>query len=83
MAQLSEISTDVHKQLLAGLRIFQPSGLRTKDDISVALNVLEGSLDNESLGPIILCALRPEYPYVFEFIISCELSSFLFTPSLS
>jgi len=81
MAQLSEISTDVHKQLLAGLDIFRPSRLRTKDDIDVVLNVLEGSLDNESIGPIILCALRPEHPYVFEFIISCELLPLFSTPS--
>jgi len=81
MVQLSEISTDVHKQLLAGLDIFHPSRLRTKDDIAVALNVLEGSLDDESTRPIILCALRPEHPYVFEFIISCERPPFVSTPS--
>jgi hypothetical protein len=81
MAQTSEISTDVHKQLLAGLNIFHPSRLGTEDDIAVAVNVLEGSLDNESIGPIILCSLQPEHPYVFEFIVSCKFAPFVFTPS--
>ncbi len=81
MAQTSEISTDVHKQLLAGLNIFHPSRLGTEDDIAVAVNVLEGSLDNESIGPIILCSLQPEHPYVFEFIVSCKFAPFVSTPS--
>jgi len=68
-----ELSADVHKQLLAGLDIFHPSRLTTEDDIAVAVNVLEGSLDNKSIGPIILCSLQPDHPYVFEFIISCKL----------
>ena len=81
MAQTSEISTDVHKQLLAGLNIFHPSRLGTEDDIAVAVNVLEGTLDNESIGPIILCSLQPEHPYVFEFIVSCKFVPFVSTPS--
>ena len=67
------LSADVHKQLLAGFSIFHPSRLSTEDDIVVALNVLEGSLDNKSIGPIILCSLQPEHPYVFEFIVTCRL----------
>ncbi|KAI9510706.1 hypothetical protein F5148DRAFT_1177323 [Russula earlei] len=70
MSLSPDISTDVHKQLIVGLNIFHPSRLRTEDDINVAVNVLEGSLDKESIGPIILCSLQPEHPYVFEFIIS-------------
>jgi hypothetical protein len=73
MAQTSQISTDVHKQLLAGLNIFYPSRLGTEDDITVAVNVLEGCLDNDSIGSIILCSLQAEHPYVFEFIVSCTL----------
>jgi hypothetical protein len=80
MSQPSEISADVHKQLLAGLDIFNPSRLATEDDITVALNVLEGSLDNTSIGPIILCSLQPEHPYVFEFIVSCKFA--LFAPAV-
>jgi hypothetical protein len=72
MSQSSELSADVHKQLLAGLNIFHPSRLATEDDIAVAVDVLEGSLDIKSIGPIILCSLQPEHPYVFEFIVSCE-----------
>jgi hypothetical protein len=67
-----ELSTDVHKQLLAGLDVFHPSRLSTEHDIAVAVNVLEGSLDNKSIGPIILCSIQPEHPYVFEFIMSCK-----------
>lgn len=77
MSRSSELSEDVHKQLLAGLNIFHASRLATEDDIALAVNVLEGSLDNESIGPIILCSLQPEHPYVFEFINSCKLVLFL------
>jgi hypothetical protein len=76
-----ELSDDVHKQLLAGFDIFRPSRLSTKDDIASAVNVLEGSLDNKSIGPIILCSLQPEHPYVFEFIVSCKLV--LLAPALN
>ena len=72
-----ELSSDVRKQLLAGLDIFHPSRLATEDSISVAKNVLEGSLDNKSISPIILCSLQPEHPYVFEFIMSCKLLAFV------
>ena len=76
-----ELSADVHRQLLAGFDIFHPYRLSTEDDIAVAVNVLEGSLDNKSIGPIILCSLQPEHPYVFEFIVSCKL--LLFAPALN
>lgn len=76
-----ELSADMHKQLLAGFDIFHPSRLSTEDDIAVAVNVLEGSLDNTSIGPIILCSLQPEHPYVFEFIVSCK--RVLFAPGLN
>lgn len=81
MAQRSEIPIDVHKQLLAGLNIFHPSRLGTEDEITVAVNVLEGSLDNDSIGSIILCSLQAEHPYVFEFIVSCKLALFPSMPS--
>ena len=79
--QPPELSVDVHKQLLAGFDIFHPSRLSTEDHIAVAVNVLEGSLDNKSIGPIIVCSLQPEHPYVFEFIVSCKFV--LFTPTLN
>lgn len=75
--QSSELSSDVRKQLLAGLDIFHPSRLATEDCIGVAVDVLEGSLDNKSIGPIILCSLQPEHPYVFEFIMSCKFVAFV------
>jgi hypothetical protein len=75
------LAADVHKQLLAGFDIFHPSRLATEDDITAAVIFLEGSLDNKSIGPIILCSLQPEHPYVFEFIVSCKLV--LFVPTLS
>ncbi|KAH9985773.1 hypothetical protein BJV77DRAFT_1031306 [Russula vinacea] len=70
MSRSSEFSADVHKQFLAGLDIFHPSRLSTEDDIALAVHVLEGCLDDESIGPIILCSVQPEHPYVFEFIVS-------------
>ena len=76
-----ELSSDVHKQLLAGFDIFHPSRLATEEDIGVAVNVLEGSLDNKSIGPIIFCSLQPEHPYAFEFIVSCKFALFLATSS--
>jgi hypothetical protein len=81
MPQPSVLSAGVYRQLLLGFDIFKPTRLATRDDITVALNVLEGSLDDTSTGPIILCSLQPEHPYVFEFIVSCELV--LFAPMLS
>jgi hypothetical protein len=75
--QSPELSVDVHKQLLAGLDIFHPSRLATEDSIGVAVDVLEGSLDNKSIGPIIMCSLKPEHPYVLEFIMSCKLAAFV------
>ena len=78
MLQSSEFSTSVHEKLLGALDIFNPSRLSTEDDIAVALKVLEDCLDNES---IILYSLQPEYPYVFEFIMSCKIA--LFAPALS
>jgi hypothetical protein len=79
--QHPELSADIHKQLLAGFDIFHPPRLSTEDEIAVAVSVLEGSLDNKSIGPIILCSLQPEHPYVFEFIVSCKLV--LFVPALN
>jgi hypothetical protein len=76
MSQPSELSAGVHRQLLVGLDIFNPTRLATEDDIVVALNVLEGSLDNESIGPIFLCSLQPEHSYVFEFMLCCKLMPF-------
>ena len=76
-----ELSANVHKQLLAGFDVFRPSRLSTEDSIGAAVNVLEGSLDNKSIGPIILCSLQPEHPYVFEFVMSCKLV--LFSPALN
>lgn len=78
---LPGLSADIHKQLLAGLDIFHPSRLVTEDDVAVAINVLEGSLDKKSIGPIILCSLLPEHPYAFEFIVSCKSSFALLSPA--
>jgi hypothetical protein len=81
MSQTPEIPKDVYRQILAAFSIFHPSRLGTEDDISVAVGVLEDSLDNQSIGPIILSSLQPEHPYVFEFIVSCKLGPFVPTPS--
>jgi hypothetical protein len=71
---MSKVPTNVHKQLLAGLRIFNPSSFATEDDIATAVTVLQDSLDNESIGSIIYVSILPEHPYVFEFILSCKLA---------
>lgn len=76
MSKLPTICTDVYKQLLAGLRVFSPSSFGTEEDIVTAVHVLEGTLDNESIGPIICLSLQPEHPYVFEFILSCKIVLF-------
>ena len=76
MSKSPTISTDVYKQFLVGLRIFNPSGLGTEEDIVTAVHVLEGTLDDESIGPIICLSLQPEHPYVFEFILSCKIARF-------
>jgi hypothetical protein len=74
------MSTSVYKELLAGLRILDPTHLATDQDIATALNVLEGTLDIETIYPIILASLQPECLYVFEFILSCKS---LFLPMLN
>ena len=61
MAQLSELSTGVHQLLLVGFTIFHPSPLLTEDDITAAVGVLEDSLDDKSIGHILLCSLLPEH----------------------
>ena len=80
-SQSPELSASLHKRLLARFDIFHPSRLTTEDDIAVAINSLEDSLDNKLIGPIIACSLQPEHPYVFEFIVSCKLA--LFVPTLN
>ncbi|KAI0247856.1 hypothetical protein BJV78DRAFT_1285222 [Lactifluus subvellereus] len=67
---MSKISTNLQNQLLAGLDIFKPSRLSTEEDIATAVNVLEDTLDKESIEPIILVSLQPGHPYAFEFILS-------------
>ncbi|KAI0258663.1 hypothetical protein BC834DRAFT_696808 [Gloeopeniophorella convolvens] len=59
----------LQKQFLSGLTIFNPSLLATKQDVATAVNVLEGTLDGDSIGPILQCALQSVYPYTLEFII--------------
>ena len=71
MSKSPEFSEGVHKQLLAGLNIFNTASLTSEEDIAIAVAVLEGTLDDHSTGPIIHCSLRPERPYAFEFMISC------------
>ncbi len=71
MSKSSDFSSGVHKQLLAGLNIFNKAFLKSEADIVTAVDVLEGTLDDHSIGAIIHCSLQPERPYAFEFIISC------------
>ncbi|KAI0297515.1 hypothetical protein B0F90DRAFT_1819255 [Multifurca ochricompacta] len=52
--------TDICKQFLAGLNIFNASSLTTDEDINTAVNVLQDTLDDESIGPIIRCSLSLE-----------------------
>ena len=71
MSKPPEFSSGVHKQLLAGLNIFNKASLKSEADIATAVDVLEGTLDDYSMGPIIHCSLQPERPFAFEFMISC------------
>ncbi|KAH9172877.1 hypothetical protein EDB89DRAFT_842082 [Lactarius sanguifluus] len=70
MSKSHELSSGVHRQLLAGLNIFDTASLTSDEDIAIAVAVLEGTLDDHSTGPIIQCSLLPEHPYAFEFVIS-------------
>ncbi|KAH8984688.1 hypothetical protein EDB92DRAFT_1950637 [Lactarius akahatsu] len=70
MSKSHELSSGIHKQLLAGLNIFDTASLTSDEDIALAVGVLEGTLDDHSTGPIIQCSLLPEHPYAFEFVIS-------------
>ncbi|KAH8984682.1 hypothetical protein EDB92DRAFT_2117025 [Lactarius akahatsu] len=72
MSEPPEFSSGVQKQLLAGLKIFDIAALRlaSEEDIATAVAVLEGTLDNHSMAPIICCSLQSEHPYAFEFMIS-------------
>ncbi|KAH9075551.1 P-loop containing nucleoside triphosphate hydrolase protein [Lactarius deliciosus] len=70
MPNSPEFSSSVHKHLLAGLNLFNKALLKSEADIAIAVDVLEGTLDDYSTGPIIHFSLRPEHPYAFEFMIS-------------
>ncbi|KAH9065001.1 hypothetical protein EDB87DRAFT_1756197 [Lactarius vividus] len=70
MSNSSDFSSGVHEHLLAGLNLFNKALLKSEADIATALDVLEGTLDDYSTGPIIQFSLQPEHPYAFEFIIS-------------
>ncbi|KAH8984689.1 hypothetical protein EDB92DRAFT_2033428 [Lactarius akahatsu] len=70
MSNSPEFSSGVHKHLLAGLNLFNKALLKSEADIATAVDVLEGTLDDYSTGPIIHFSLRPEHPYAFEFMIS-------------
>ncbi|KAI9453661.1 hypothetical protein BJY52DRAFT_1418183 [Lactarius psammicola] len=67
---MSKISSGVHKQLLAGLKIFNITSLTSEEEIATAVAVLEGTIDDHSMAPIIHCSLQPEHPFAFEFLIS-------------
>jgi hypothetical protein len=73
MSNLPEFSSghSVHRQFLAGLKIFDPASLTSDEEVAIAVAVLEGTLDDDSTGPIITCSLQPDHPHAFEFIISC------------
>ncbi|KAH9022664.1 hypothetical protein EDB84DRAFT_1441149 [Lactarius hengduanensis] len=70
MSEPPEFSFGVQKQLLAGLKIFNIAALASEEDIATAVAVLEGTLDDHSMAPIIYCSLQHEHPYAFEFMIS-------------
>ncbi|KAI9453663.1 P-loop containing nucleoside triphosphate hydrolase protein [Lactarius psammicola] len=67
---MSRFSSGVHRELLAGLKIFNTASLTSEEEIATAVAVLEGTLGDRSMVPIIHCSLQPEHPYAFEFIIS-------------
>ncbi|KAH9075544.1 hypothetical protein EDB83DRAFT_2515178 [Lactarius deliciosus] len=68
MSESPEFSSGVQKQLLAGLKIFNIASLTSDEDTATAVAVLEGTLDDHSMAPIIRCSLQQ--PYAFEFMIS-------------
>ncbi|KAH9065010.1 hypothetical protein EDB87DRAFT_1574733 [Lactarius vividus] len=46
------------------------AALASEEDIATAVAVLEGTLDDHSVAPIIYYPLPPEHPYALEFMIS-------------
>jgi hypothetical protein len=70
MSETIEFSSGVQKQLLAGLNIFKIASLKSEEDIATAIAVLEGTLDDHSIAPIIHGSLQLAHPYVFEFMVS-------------
>jgi hypothetical protein len=70
MSETIEFSSGVQKQLLAGLNIFKIASLTSEEEIATAITVLEGTLDDHSIAPIIHCSLQLEHPYAFEFMVS-------------
>ena len=77
MSKSPQFFSGLHNQLLAGLNIFNKAFLKSEADVATAVDVLEGTLDAHSIGPIIHCSLLPERPYAFEFMISCMSEPFV------
>lgn len=70
MSETIEFSSGIQKQILAGLNIFKIATLVSEEDIATAIAVLEGTLDDHSIAPIVHCSLQLEHPCVFEFMVS-------------
>lgn len=71
------VSSGVYEQPFSGLGIFDIASLTSEEVIATAVAVLEGTLDDRSMAPIIHCSLQPRRPYAFEFMISCTSELFV------
>ena len=77
MSESSGKYTTTCDQVWESLDVFDPVSLRTEEDIKRAVNMLQNSLDDRSIGAIIQFSLHT-HNCALEFILSCM--SVLFLP---
>ena len=69
-------STTTYDQDWASLRIFNPVDLRTREYIERAVNILQDSLNDQSIASIIQVSLHT-HNYALEYMLSCMFILFL------
>ncbi|THH16781.1 hypothetical protein EW146_g3907 [Bondarzewia mesenterica] len=64
----ADFASNKYTDILIGLNIFKPELLLNDEDLDAALDVLEGTLDSESVATILTHAMQKTF--AFEFVIS-------------
>ena len=70
MPPKSFIASSADTAMLNALHIFNPERLESNEDISAAIEVLEGTIDHSNIAAIAAHAM--ERPFALEFIVSGE-----------